>query len=80
MKKFFKWEQQPEGEIPIHASGWFLGYYFEFYAAQHFAEIHFYNGNELIFWHTLSRKNTDLSLSYCRRLIYKGCLIFILKG
>lgn len=87
MKKLFEWEYKPSGNCPVQANGWFLGYYFYFRARWSQASIEFYKDKgdyELdIIKKSYILKETDsylagwLSNSVCKRLIFKGCLMFL---
>lgn len=89
MVKIFKWEYKPSGNCPVQAEGWFLNYYFYFRARHSLATIEFYEDkgdfyiDEPIDY--IELKETEkhqagwLSEKECRRLIYKGCLLFIFK-
>ena len=89
MEKLFKWEIKPNGNCPVQSSGWFMGYYFYFRARGSFAAIEFYKNKEEFYTSdalkSLNLKKTDdykagwLSKRFCKLLIYKGCLIFLLS-
>ena len=46
MKRFFEWIYKPNGNCPVQAEGYFLGYFFYFRARHEFATIEFYNKKE----------------------------------
>lgn len=89
MKKLFKWEYKPSGNCPVQSEGWFLNYYFYFRARGHKATIEFYNDKGDFYIDEplcyIELRETEgyqagwLSEKECTKLIYKGCLIFILN-
>jgi hypothetical protein len=90
MKRFFKWESKPSGNCPVQSNGWFLNYYFYFRARGEFAKIEFFRDkgdyfttNPVITFYLKKTNKYEagwLSKRLCKFLIYKGCLMFLLKA
>lgn len=91
MSKLFKWKQKPYGNCPIQAEGKFIGYNFYFRSRWSRATIEFYEGNvdyfsaEVAFSKIFLLYETSdayyagwLEHSYCKYLVYKGCLKFLI--
>lgn len=88
--KIFKWIQKPSGECPVQADGIFLGYYFYFRSRYELSTIEFYRDrkdwNQLryaINYFELKEYKDEYEAGYiskklARRLIYKGCLKFLI--
>jgi len=84
-----KWKYKPNGNCPVQADGWFLGYYFYFRARWNTATIEFSKteagwDNDLIharytLLHTLPLAAGWLPKWKCRLLINLGCLLFFFK-
>jgi hypothetical protein len=89
MKRFFKWESKPNGNCPVQSNGWFLNYYFYFRARGEFATIEFYKdkgefyGDDCVMAFYLKKTKQYeagwLSKRICKFLIYKGCIMILLK-
>jgi len=89
MKRFFKWESKPNGNCPVQSNGWFLNYYFYFRARGEFATIEFYKDKgdfyttDAVMAFYLKKTGEYqagwLSKKLCAFLIFKGCLMFLLK-
>lgn len=87
---FFKWLYTPSGQCPVQADGIFLGYHFYFRSRHELSTIDFYRTKED--WENLHPSvlylelKTDynkymagyISKRKARRLIYKGCLLFLI--
>jgi hypothetical protein len=73
-----KWKYKPSGNCPVQAEGWFLKQPFYFRARGELATIEFGN-----YFYVLAETEEYaagwLPKWYCRLLIWKGCLKFILK-
>jgi len=89
--KIFKWIYRPSGKSPVQADGYFLGYYFYFRSKWDFSEIEFAKTEEewkdttsdcVIHFYVKKYKSEYeggwISNKKAKRLIYKGCLLFIL--
>jgi hypothetical protein len=73
-----KWKYKPAGNCPVQAEGWFLKQPFYFRARGELATIEF--GNHFyVLAETEEYAAGWLPKWYCRLLIWKGCLKFILK-
>jgi hypothetical protein len=89
MKKIFKWKYSPEGNCPVQAEGYFLGTFFYFRSRYNYAEINFaksekdwfeynYKANYILYV-TDGYKARHFKKWFCKLLIYKGCLLYLLK-
>lgn len=85
-----KWKRKLQGNCPIQAEGYFMGYYFYFRSRYSQATIEFSKTeegweNELIHVrYVLIDMEDDYTAGYlpkwiCRLLIWKGCLLFLFK-
>lgn len=92
MKKLFKWIYSPNGNCPIQAEGYFLGYFFYFRARYDIVTISFYNKKEdfdsyiwispvadIILKYTEPYQASWLSKRECKFLVLKGCFIFLFE-
>ncbi len=89
MRKIFKWEFQPSGNCPVQANGWFLGYYFYFRSRWSLATIEFYKDKgdyelDIVVGYFEIEETENylagwLSKSECKKLVYKGCFMFLRK-
>lgn len=86
MKTFFRWLSPPNGNCPVQAEGWFLGYFFYFRARHSLATIEFYH-DKGCFYNDYPVKMFELKETgayqagwlpkrTCRFLVYKGCFKF----
>jgi hypothetical protein len=84
-----KWKYKPANNCPVQSEGWFLGHYFYFRARGKWATIEFAKTEEdqekniisafYVLTETEEHAAGWLPRWYCRLLIWKGCLKFILK-
>jgi len=73
-----KWKYKPAGNCPVQAEGWFLKQPFYFRARGEYATIEFEN-HFYVLAETEEYAAGWLPKWYCRLLIWKGCIKFILK-
>lgn len=84
-----KWKYKPNGNCPVQAEGWFLGYYFYFRSRWNTSTIEFSESKILWDHHTIYKyynlyKTTDaysagwITNKKAILLIYKGFLLFSL--
>ncbi len=91
MFTLFKWKYKPNGNCPIQAEGKFIGYNFYFRSRWSSATIEFYDGDvdyfsaEVGFSKIFLLYETSdsyfagwLEHGYCKYLVYKGCLMFLI--
>jgi hypothetical protein len=84
-----KWKYKPTNNCPVQSEGWFAGHYFYFRARGKWATIEFakteedQEANIISTFYVLTETEEHaagwLPRWYCRLLIWKGCLKFILK-
>jgi hypothetical protein len=84
-----KWKYKPNGNCPVQAEGWFLGYYFYFRSRWNEATIEFSKTeagweNDLIHARYVLTTTAEYKAGWlpnwiCRMLIWKGCIKFLFK-
>jgi hypothetical protein len=85
-----KWKEEPHGVAPVQAQGHFLGYYFyfrsryekakiEFARSQHDWDIDHITKAYLLYKTNIAYKASSMSYWKAKRLIYKGCFLFLLN-
>jgi hypothetical protein len=84
------WIYQPSGKCPVQAEGYFLGKYFYFRSRHESATIEFFENitfhkkGIFIKYYVVGTTKKQFMAGwfphwYCRLLIYKGCLMYLLK-
>jgi hypothetical protein len=89
-KYMIKWKYKPNGNCPVQAEGWFIGYYFYFRARWDQATIEFSKTetgweNDLIHTRYVLTTTEEYKAGWlpkwkCKLLIWKGCIKFLFCG